>query len=310
MEDQGRAHQSEITQEETERCPSERYERHGNTEFVLILILWVRIIHRAQEFPDHVRCGCRAAMLPVGTRAMAGPFFQGGCVKSPGAGRQKVAAEWLASLTQRGQAEVFSGEQLKYVGMPVGGIGCGQLYLGGDGQLWLWDIFKCNYGRERDHGKRIAAFTLGGHYAHPVAAEAQSTRNGTAPDVAQGFLILRQDIRQDNDQNARSTGLPRRDLPRGIPDRQGDLRREGISRCGKAGGIQSVYSTQHQRLSSACDGDELHRHEHVRRSRGCRSRELDAEHDLPVYDGFRSRGAKEPCVKTEGRVSMLSSVEG
>jgi hypothetical protein len=49
---------------------------------------------------------------------------------------------------------VFSGKQLKYVGMPVGGIGCGQLYLGGDGRLWLWDIFKCNYRRKPDHGRR------------------------------------------------------------------------------------------------------------------------------------------------------------
>ncbi|MFC1653177.1 GH116 family glycosyl-hydrolase, partial [Planctomycetota bacterium] len=94
----------------------------------------------------------------------------------------------LASLTQRGKAEVFKDEQLKYVGMPVGGIGCGQLYLGGDGKLWLWDIFKSNYRREPDHNRMIAAFTLGGHYAHPVAQGEQYTQwNGA--DVAQGFLV-------------------------------------------------------------------------------------------------------------------------
>ncbi len=132
--------------------------------------------------------GTGATVLPVGTHVMAGPFSKADLSNHLIPADKKLTPEWLASLTQRGAAEVFKGEQLRYVGMPIGGIGCGQLYLGGDGKLWHWDIFKSNYRREPDHDLLIAAFSLGGHYAHPVAQSQQYSKwNGA--DVAQGFLI-------------------------------------------------------------------------------------------------------------------------
>jgi uncharacterized protein (DUF608 family) len=73
--------------------------------------------------------------------AVAGPFDVSDFEKLVPRDK-KLRPEWLASLTQRGQPEMFRGRELDYVGMPVGGIACGQLYLTGDGRLSYWDIFQ------------------------------------------------------------------------------------------------------------------------------------------------------------------------
>jgi len=72
--------------------------------------------------------------------AMAGPFTRVDFDQLVPADK-KLSPEWVKSLFARGTPEVLRGSELKFVGMPVGGIGAGQLYLGGDGRLWHWDIF-------------------------------------------------------------------------------------------------------------------------------------------------------------------------
>lgn len=63
-----------------------------------------------------------------------------------------LTPEYIQRLTQRGDRAVYSGEALETIGMPVGGIASGQLYLRGDGTLGLWQIFNkhifSGYGRD------------------------------------------------------------------------------------------------------------------------------------------------------------------
>ena len=107
------------------------------------------------------------ALLAAGVPVMAGPFGRGDFQFLVPADK-KLGAEWLASLTARGEPTVSHGAELDTIGMPVGGIGAGQLYLGGDGRLWHWDIFNKHIG------------TNAAHYAKPMKV--------TSP-VEQGFAL-------------------------------------------------------------------------------------------------------------------------
>ncbi len=91
-------------------------------------------------------------------RVMAGPFTRKDFDQLVPADK-KLSPEWVKSLFARGEPEVIR-RNLKLVGMPVGGIGAGQLYLGGDGRLWHWDIFNQIIGSGAEH------------YAKPMTAAA------------------------------------------------------------------------------------------------------------------------------------------
>lgn len=77
---------------------------------------------------------------------IAGPFIVNDMTSGLGPADKKLNRMWVQSLYDRGTVTTYtkSADELKYIGMPVGGINCGNLYLGGDGRLWLWDIFNRN----------------------------------------------------------------------------------------------------------------------------------------------------------------------
>ncbi|MGO8751865.1 MAG: GH116 family glycosyl-hydrolase [Thermoguttaceae bacterium] len=136
---------------------------------------------------DKDRCGCRsdcgsglkrreflktlavgaAASLAPGAPVMAGPFQASDFEKLVPADK-KLDPAWVRSLFARGTRAVYRGADLEKIGMPVGGICAGQLYLGGDGKLWHWDIFNQTLGTGDDH------------YAHPPKP---------ASPLEQGFAV-------------------------------------------------------------------------------------------------------------------------
>ncbi len=108
-------------------------------------------------------------------RAVAGPFTAEDTASFPIPADKKLDAAWVRSLYERGGPTVYRSKngELGKIGMPVGGIGTGQLYLGGDGKLWLWDIFNLPAPEDFRSG-------AGPHYAKPV---------DPASPIEQGFAI-------------------------------------------------------------------------------------------------------------------------
>jgi len=117
--------------------------------------------------------GASIAMGPARLPAVAGPFRPQEATDHFVPADKKLAPEWVEALFARGESTWYAGDDLATIGMPVGGICAGQVYLTGDGRLTCWDIFNQNgntgYGAVNYQVGRAAEETVAGGKVAPVA---------------------------------------------------------------------------------------------------------------------------------------------
>lgn len=132
-----------------------------------------------------------SARLPLSAEAMQGdPILL-----------KNLDRKWVDALYERGEPTTYlkSRNELDYIGMPVGGIGCGCIYLGGDGRLWLWDVFNKNqtgviYKNVKWHEKIQFNFDFlrpfdGANYVEPVK-DVRPLEQGFALRIEVGGKII------------------------------------------------------------------------------------------------------------------------
>ena len=228
-----------------------------------------------------------AALFGPRLPAVAGPFTPADFERLVPADK-KLSPEWVRSLTERGSPARWRGAELEKIGMPVGGVGAGQLYLGGDGRLWHWDVFN------QPHPTGDA------HYANPP---------GPASPLDQGFALSPHVRRQAPRLPARPPRLLRRHLPRRIPDRPGRVPRQGPAGDRVAGGLLAVHPPERRRLQPARDGDAVHGEEHGDPTGRGERRRLAGERGLPPHGNAGTVVRTNRVVQKDGLTCLECAAE-
>lgn len=112
--------------------------------------------------------GAGAVSLPAladGLAAVAGPFGPRDTIDHFVPIDKKLAPKWLETLRAKGERTWYTGNDLRTIAMPVGGICAGQVYLTGDGRLVHWDVFNLPHGTDYGGG----AYNLGRSPGSPLA---------------------------------------------------------------------------------------------------------------------------------------------
>ena len=101
-------------------------------------------VDRREFIATSAASGAGVAAALSGLPIVAGPFLQPAGADHFVPADKKLSSDWISALYARGEPAWYTGEDLATIGMPVGGICAGQVYLTGDGRLTCWDIFNQN----------------------------------------------------------------------------------------------------------------------------------------------------------------------
>ncbi len=121
----------------------------------------------------------KAASAPL---AAAGPFHAEDTFDHFVPTDKKLRPDWVKDLFARGEQTWYQGDDLKTIGMPVGGICAGQVYLTGDGRLVYWGIFN----QLLDTGYGHLNYKVG---REPTEMVVRTKDIVPAPAIDQGFSV-------------------------------------------------------------------------------------------------------------------------
>ena len=234
-----------------------------------------------RDFIKSLAVGAAAAALPV----MAGPF-EASANDALVPADKKLDPAWVQSLFARGTREVRRGKELEKIGMPIGGLCAGQLYLGGDGKLWHWDIFNQPMG------------TGDGNYAHPPTPSSP---------LEQGFAL---EITAGGKKEVRTldqAGFSEITFCGEYPARQRRIPRSADPGRRLAGGLLALRAARYAGLQPARHGPALHGQEYGpgqgRRAAG----RLAGECGLPVHGPGRCGPARRNRVERQAGLLLIHS---
>ena len=105
---------------------------------------------------------------------------------------KKLDPKWVAALRAKGERTWYTGKDLKTIGMPIGGICTGQVYLLGDGRLGHWAVFNehrnTGFGRTNYNLARFPATPIEQGFAVRVQSGGKSVIRSLD---ARGFRTVR-----------------------------------------------------------------------------------------------------------------------